>query len=216
MGIKVSKSRDTSGESGPPQNGAASATVTPLNGIVNQNSTTRDLLINYNAQIQLDRNRAMGNPTFAIDTNFDIKNTEAITYSTDGLLRTLADDTSFNTGTAATITALKWGIAILTHDGTTATVTWFRTSSAMAFASEAAAIAALGQYSTLIPAAGFSSLGYVTVLAGAATWTAGTDALEGGAGGTPSTDTNYYNDPTLNGTFGGWQIGNLVGTAISQ
>ena len=212
--IKVSSSRDNSGEIGAPQNGAASATV--VAPALNRGSTARDLLINYNAQIQLDRNRALANPTFDIDTNFDIKNTEPITYCTDGLLRTLSDNTSFNTGTAATITAAKWGIAILTHNGTTATVTWATTSAAMAYASEALAIAALGKISTLIPAASFASLGYVTVLAGASLWTAGTDALEGGAGGTPATTTNYYNDPTLNGTFGGWKIGNENGDAIIQ
>lgn len=212
--IKVTKSRDNSGEIGAPQNGAASATV--VAPALNQGSTTRDLLINYNAQIQLDRNRALGNPTFAIDTNFDIKNTEPISYVANGTFFTLADNTSFNTGTAATITAAKWGIAILTHDGTTATVTWAKTSSAMAYASEALAKAALGMISTLIPAAGFASLGYVTVLAGASLWTAGTDALAGGAGGTAATTTNYYDDPTLNGTFGGWKIGNLAGTAITQ
>ena len=211
--IKVTSSRDNSGEIGAPQNGAASATV--VAPALNRGSTSRDLLINYNAEVQFERNRAYGNPTFAIDTNFDIKNTEPITYCTDGLLRTLSDNTSFDTGTTATITAAKWGIAILTHDGTTATVTWAKTT-VMAYASEALAIAALGKISTLIPAASFASLGYVTVLAGAALWTAGTDALEGGTGGTVATTTNYYNDPTLNGTFGGWKIGNMDGTAITQ
>jgi hypothetical protein len=214
MTVNVSKSRDNSGEIGPPQNGAASATVPTT--VVNQNSTERDLLINYNAQVTLQRNMAYGNATFAIDTNFDIKNTEPIDFTASGIFYTLSDNTSFNTGTAATITANLWGIAILTHDGTTATVTWATASSAMGYATEALAIAALGQISTLIPAASFSSLGYVTVQAGASLWTAGTDALEGGAGGTASVDTNYYNDPTLNGTFGGSLIGNLSGTAIVQ
>ena len=211
--IKITSSRDNAGEMGAPQNGAASATV--VAPALNRGGSVRDLLINFNAQIQLDRNRALANPTFAIDTNFDIKNTEPITYCTDGLLRTLSDNTSFNTGTTATITAAKWGIAILTHNGTTATVTWAKTT-VMAYASEALAIAALGKISTLIPAASYASLGYVTILAGASLWTAGTDALEGGAGGTPATTTNYYNDPTLNGTFGGWKIGNENGDALTQ
>lgn len=213
MGIKVTKSRDNSGEIGAPQVGNQSATV-PAPAL-NQGSTERDLLINYNAQIRFDRNRTFENPTFAIDTNFDIKNTEPVTYFTNGLARTLSDNTSFDTGTTATITAAKWAIAILTHNGTTATVTWAKTT-VMAYASEALAIAALGKISTLVPATDFASLGYVTVLAGAALWTAGTDALEGGTGGTVATTTNYYNDPSLNGTFGGWQVGNLSGTAITQ
>jgi hypothetical protein len=216
MATKISKSRDNSGEMGPPQNGAASATVTPINGVVNQNSTERDLLINYNAQVMLQRNMAYGNPTFSIDTNFDIKNTEPVSVMADGVYFTLGDNTSFNTGTTATITATLWGIAILTWDGTTATVSWATTAAAMGYATEALAIAALGQISTLIPAAGFASLGYVTVQAGAALWTAGTDALEGGSGGTVANDTNYYNDPSLNGTFGGWLIGNESGTQIVQ
>ena len=214
MGIQTSASRDNSGVAGPPQNGAASATVPAP--VVNAGSTSRDLLINYNAQIRFDRNRTFDNPAFAIDTNFDIKNTEPITYWVNGVAKTLADDVSFDTGTTATITALKWGIAILTHNGSTATVTWAVSPGPMAYASEALAIAALGRISTLIPASGFSSLGYVTVLAGASLWTAGTDALEGGSGGTASTDTNYYNDPSLNGTFGGWQIGNENASVITQ
>lgn len=206
MTIQVSKSRDNSGEIGPPQSGAS---------VVNQNSTERDLLINYNAQVLYERNSAKGNPTFAIDTNFDIKNTEPVSYTVAGVFKTLADNTSFNTGTTAVIAADKWGIAILTYDGSTATVTW--AAAAMSYPTEAAAIADLGVLSTLIPASGFSSLGYVTVQTAAGqTWTAGTDALEGGAGGNPSADTNYYNDPTLNGTFGGFQIGNLNGTVIVQ
>lgn len=214
MTVQISKSRDTSGEIGPPQSGAASAT-TPTT-VVNQGSTERDLLINYNAQVTYERNSSKGNTGFVIDTNFDIKNGNAVTYSLAGVLKTLSANTSFDTGTAATITATLWGIAILTYDGTTATVTWATTSAAMGYASEALAKAALGQISTLIPASGFSSLGYVTVQAGASLWTAGTDALAGGTGGTAATTTTYYDDPSLNGTFGGWLIGNLSGTAISQ
>lgn len=212
MAIQVSKSRDTSGEMGPPQSGIASSTTTP---VVNQNSTTRDLLINFNAQIQYERNSVKDNPTFAIDTNFDIKNTEPATYSLGGVLKTLADNTNWDTGTTAVIAANKWGIAILVHSGSAGVVSW--ASSAMSYATEALAIAALGTITSLCPTSAQSAMGYVTVQTGAdVTWTAGTDALEGGTGGTPSLDTNYYNDPTLNGTFGGFQIGNLSGTVITQ
>ncbi len=213
MAIKISKSRDTSGEFGPPQSGILSATTPVL--VTNQNSTTRDLLINWNAQIQFERNSVKDNPTFAIDTNFDIKTTEAVTYSHGGVLKTAADDSAFDTGTAAVIAINKWGIAILTHSGSAGVVTW--ASTAMSYPTEAAAIAALGTITTLCPLAANSSFGYVTVQTGSGvTWTAGTDALEGGAGGTASADTNYYNDPTLNGTFGGWQIGNANGVVITQ
>ncbi len=213
MGIKVSKSIDNAGIMGPPQSGIASSTTAPA---LNQGGALRDLLINYNAEVLFNRNRTFENTVFAIDTNFDIKNTEPVTYYVNGLAYALADNTSFNTGTAATITADLWGIVILTHNGTTATVTWATTSAAMGYATEAAAKAALGTITSLCPASGFSSLGYVTVQAGASLWTAGTDALQGGTGGTPSADTNYYDDPSLNGTFGGYQIGNGAGTVITQ
>ncbi len=36
-------------------------------------------------------------------------------------------------------------------------------------------------------------IGYITVLASASTWVAGTDAFAGGTGGNPATTTNYYN-----------------------
>lgn len=213
MAIKISKSYDNAGAINAPQSGIATSTT---QAVMNQGGALRDLLINFNAQINADRNRGYGDTAFAIDTNFDIKNTEVVSYQAAGLWYTLADNTNFDTGTAATITAAKWGIAILTHDGTTATVTWADTSAVMAYASEAAAIAALGTITALCPAADFASLGYVTVLAGASLWTAGTDALEGGAGGTAATTTNYYDDPSLNGTFGGWQIGNPAGSVITQ
>jgi len=132
--------------------------------------------------------QSLGNPTFAIDTNFDIKNTEPISYLNGGTLKTLADNTNFNTGTAAVITADKWASVLLSVSSTgTATATWSATLNA---ATEALAIAAL----PAIPA-GHTPLGYATVLTGSGvTWTAGTSALAGGTGGTPATTTNYYNE----------------------
>jgi hypothetical protein len=213
MAIKITKSRDNAGVPSAPQSGIATSTTAP---VVNNGGALRDLLINYNAQIQYERNSAKGNPTFAIDTNFDIKNTEPISYTNAGIMVTLADNTNFDTGTTAVIAADCWGIAILCAvAGATGVVTW--ASSAMSYATEAAAIAALGKITNLCPTSAQSALGYVTVqTASAATWTAGTDALQGGAGGNASADTNYYNDPTLNGTFGGWQIGDQSGTVITQ
>lgn len=215
MAIKTSKSHDNSGEFGPPQDGSAATYAAPVQA-VNQNSTERDLLINFNALVKFLANRAAGNPGFVIDTNFDIKNGNAITYIVDGVMKTLNANTSFDTGTAATIAASKWGIGILQHNGTTATVTWATTSAAMAYPTEAAAIAALGTFPALCVASGYAGLGYFTVNADAALWTAGTDALATGTGGTPAVATNYYNDPGMNGTYGAWQIGNEAGTAIVQ
>lgn len=213
MGIKITKSKDDAGVYGAAQSGILASTVTGAE--FNIGGAMRDLLINYNAQIRLDRNRTFQNTVFAIDTNFDIKNTEPVTYYINGVAKALSDDTSFNTGTAATITAVKWGIALLIHDGTTATVQW-SSASVQAYATEALAIADLGKKILTCVPANYAGLGYVTVLAGASLWTAGTDALAGGAGGTPATTTTYYNDPTMNGTFGGWQVGNLLGSVISQ
>lgn len=177
-------------------------------------SSERDLLISFNKLVQYLYYGSTGNATFAIDTNFDIKNTEAITAWVGGIDTAVADNSNFDTGTAATIAIDTWGIAILTWDGSAGVVTW--ASTAMSYPTEAAAIAALGT-GNLIPATDEAPLGYVTVLtASGADWVAGTDALEGGTGGDPSDDTNYYNDPTLAGTYGARKIGNGSGTAISQ
>ena len=157
--------------------------------------------IQLNNVISALLNTSYGSPGFVIDTNFDVKNANAVQVVIAGISKQLAAATSFDTGTAATITSAKWAIAMLSWDGTTATVTWQNTAAVMAYASEAAAIAALGT-TPLIPASGFAPLGYVTVLAGASLWTAGTDALAGGTGGTPATTTHYFNDPSLNGTTG--------------
>lgn len=216
MAIQVTQSKDISGEPGKPQSGIASSTVLTAHQ-VNAGGSERDLLINYNAQVLSDRNRSYGNTGFVIDTDFDIKTgANDVDVQIAGVWNTLSAGTSFNTGTAATITANLWGIAILTWDGTTATVTWKTTAAAMGYATEAAAIADLGKLTSLCPASGFASLGYVTVQAGASLWTAGTDALAGGSGGTAAATTNYYNDPSLNGTFGGYQIGDPNGNVITQ
>ena len=132
-------------------------------------------------------NGALGNPTFGIDTNFDVKNTVAIYYTNAGTLKTLNANTSFDTGAAQVIAINKWSAALLSlSDAGAAVLTWSATLNAD---SEAEAIAAL----PALPANN-TPLGYVTVLTGSGvTWTAGTDALEGGAGGTVSADTNYYN-----------------------
>jgi len=132
----------------------------------------------------------MGNPGLAIDTNFDIKAANAFDILIAGYAYTLAADTSFDTGTAAVITADKWGCAVCsTDDAGSTSVDWLHP-----YDSEAEAIAA---GVALISSAGISgelAVGFATVLTGSGvTWTAGTDALQGGTGGTPSADTNYYN-----------------------
>lgn len=128
---------------------------------------------------------AFGNPGFAIDTNFDVKNATAVYYTNGGTLKTLAANTSFDTGTSKTITGSQWSAATLSVNSSgTGVVTW----AASSYASEAAAIAAL----VAVPATN-TPLGYVTVNAHASGFTAGTDALTTGTGGNVATATNYYN-----------------------
>lgn len=201
MTLQITKSHDNDG---------------PGDGKFGQGSSLRDLLVSFNKCVTFLSNGTFQNPGFAINSNFDVKNANAISVTVGGVLKSLSANTNFDTGTAATITANLWGIFILTWDGTTATVTWSSTS-AQAYATEALAIANLRASGTLLaPASGFAALGYVTVQAGAALWTAGTDALATGTGGTPANATNYYNDPTLNGAYGPWFVGNSNGTTITQ
>lgn len=144
---------------------------------------------------------ALGNPTFAIDTNFDVKSTEPISYLNGGTLKTLADNTSFDTGTSKTITGSNWGAAMLTVNSSgTGVVTW---ASGGGYASEALAIAGLAA-----PAATDTVLGYVTVQAHASGFTAGTDALTTGTGGNVATATNYYNNINPNAV--------VIGAAVSS
>lgn len=129
-----------------------------------------------------------GNPGLVINTNFDVKTGADCVVSIDGVLANVAASASADTGTAKTIPAAKWGVFLVTGASNGAlTATW--ASATAGYDSEVLAIAAL-------PAAPASEapIGYVTVLAHAtAGFTAGTDALQTGTGGSPSPDTNYYN-----------------------
>lgn len=144
-----------------------------------------------------NRTMPLGNPGFAIDTNFDVQNANAIDYIIAGVLYTLAANTTADTGTSASLAADTWGVGLITVDAAgDLTITW-KTNSGSGYSTEAAAIAALTQDD--IPASE-CVLGYLTVLtASGAAWDAGTDALQGGTGGDPSADTNYYNDSNPNG-----------------
>lgn len=124
---------------------------------------------------------------FAISSNFDVANANAIGYKAAGVSVTLSASTVADTGTSKTIAADQWaGMLISGSSGGTLTGTW--TADA---ASEAAAITLV---KALTVPQGEVPLGYITVQTAASnTWTAGTDALQGGTGGNPSADTNYYN-----------------------
>lgn len=140
--------------------------------------------------------RSQGNPAFARNANFDVANANAISYVNNGVVKTLGATTNFDTGTVKTIPTVRWAAALLSISSAgSAVLTWCTGD----FASEALAIAALknttNPSSGANPAlpAGNTPVGYITVLAAGITWTAGTDALAGGAGGTPATTTNYVN-----------------------
>ncbi len=124
--------------------------------------------------------------SWAIDTNFDVQNTEVISYTADGTDVALAVGSTCDTGTAKTIAIDQWAAMLISGDsGGNLTGTW--TADA---ADEAAALVLL---KALAVPDGETPLGYITVLTGSGLdWTAGTDALQGGAGGDPSDDTNYF------------------------
>jgi hypothetical protein len=144
---------------------------------------------------------ALGNPGFVIDTNFDVKNGNAISYTNGGTLKTLTANTSFDTGTTKTITGGKWGAAMLTATSAAAAlVTW---ASGAGYDSEALAIAGLAA-----PTETDTVLGYLTVHAHASGFTAGTDALTTGTGGNVAQATNYYNSINPNSL--------MIGAAVSD
>lgn len=139
-----------------------------------------------------------GNPGFQRVTNFDVNNATAFVYTNGGTLKTFSATTTFDTGTTATIATGKWGAALLSVSSAgSAVVTWF-TNTGAGYASEALAIAAM-----TAAAATDTPVGYITVLAAGSTWTAGTDALASGTGGTPATTTNYYNSVNPNALYVG-------------
>lgn len=161
--------------------------------------------------------RALGNPGFQRVSNFDVNNANAISYLNGGTLKTLAATQTFDTGTSATIATTKWGAALLSVNSSgTPVVTWF-TNTGAGYTSEALAIAAI-----TAAAATDTVLGYITVQAAGSTWTAGTDALQSGTGGTPATTTNYYNSVNPNSLYMGAaytvtaaQVAGLDGTVIT-
>ena len=168
---------------------------------VNSITATNELKTLVNQLRQAMLYHPLGNPTFAIDTNFDVKSTEPISYINGGTIKTLADNANFDTGTAKTITASLWSSALLTVNSSgTGVVTW----AASSCASEALAIAAL----PASPAATSTVVGYITVNAHGSGFTAGTDALTTGTGGNVATATNYYNSINGNSAF--------IGAAASE
>ncbi len=130
-------------------------------------------------------------PVLAIDTNFDVKNTEVTIFVAGGVVYSLTDNTNCDTGTVKTITASLWGaFAVEAANATGLTANW----AAGSYASEALALAAA---KALTPTADKCCIGFVTVNAHGSGFTAGTDALTTGTGGNVATATNYYSQAPL-------------------
>ena len=138
------------------------------------------------------KTRCVTPPTFVIDSNFDIKNSVAFEIEVAGILKTVAANVNFDTGTATVIaTDAFWAIAILSIDvdGTTAGVDW---------GAEASTEAAAKTNAASVTAAKAVVVGYAAVRAKASEdFVAGTDALNGGSGGQVAQTTTYYNDQYL-------------------
>jgi hypothetical protein len=112
----------------------------------------------------------------------------AFQYAIAGTAYAKAAVAAGTTLAAGTIPTNKWGIYLLSINAAgTLAFTAGAANFTTGYATEAAAIAAL-------PAtpSGSASVGYVTVLTAVGSpFVGGTDALEGGASGAPSSDTNY-------------------------
>lgn len=110
------------------------------------------------------------------------------TITIAGIPVVVAAQTAQALGALGTIPASTWGIIAI--DRVAAGTTTFVSGAAnytTGYVNEAAAINAAPAKT-----ANKARVGYLTVLASASTWIAGTDALAGGTGGNPATSTNYY------------------------
>lgn len=125
--------------------------------------------------------------TLSIGTTVTIAAT-ASNININGVPALVAALTAQAFGALGTIPASKWGVIAMERVAAgTASFTSGAANYTTGYATEALAIAALPAQS-----ANKVQVGYITVLASASTWVAGTDALAGGTGGNPATTTNYY------------------------
>lgn len=134
--------------------------------------------------------RCVTSPNFEIDSNYDIKNGDAFDIIVGGVLKTIATDQNFDTGTSEQIaTDTYFAAAILSID--------FNGTTYVEWGLEAAdASTALGNLD-VVNATGTVICGTVVVEAkgGAGeNWVAGTDALTTGTGGDIANSTVYAND----------------------
>lgn len=158
-----------------------------------------------------------GYPGFQIDTNFDIGNANAFQVVKDGVVYNIAGSQTWDTGTAATCPAGKWVVFLLSVDNDATTHADYADGDDAGYVDEASAIAAIDG----ITPSGEVVVGYVTVQANAGgEFLAGTDALNGGAGGDVAQTTNYYQainpDATLIGAAISDTLAALAASAITE
>lgn len=165
--------------------------VTVVNELVDDHATFKTVTDDIKTLANLNQHRSQNfiisqSPVLAIDTNFDVKNTEQTVFVAGSVVYTLNDNTNCDTGTTKTITGSQWGaFAVEAASASSLTANWASGS----YASEALALAAA---KALTPTTAKCVIGFVTVNAHASGFTAGTDALTTGTGGNVATATNYY------------------------
>lgn len=154
--------------------------------------------------------------TPSIGTTVTVACSASVIYI-DGVYAAVAAETAKAFGALGTIPASTYGVIKIERiaNGTT-TFQSGADNYTTGYATEALAIAAM-------PAtgAGEVAVGFLTVLASASGWVAGTDALAGGTGGNPATATSYYGFiGAADITSGPWtsakQTANKAGTVLTS
>jgi hypothetical protein len=202
----------------------AGTTTTSRDNLGHINGAIRDLVIQFNKMIDNLATIAAGANGTGVVVAFVLSIGTTVTLAVSAGTIMINGVTSVLTAVAAqafgalgTVPASKW--ALISVERVAAGTVSFVSAAAnysTGYATEALALAA-------IPAitANKVRVGYITILASASTWIAGTDALAGGTGGNPATTTNYYNDPAafgtgaLTGTTAAGKIGDVNGVAIT-
>ncbi len=137
----------------------------------------------------------------------------ASTITIAGVPVVVAAETAKAFGALGTIPASTWCLIVL--ERVSAGTTTFVSAAAnytTGYATEALAIAAMPAKSSAK-----APVGYLTILASASTWIAGTDGLALGSGGNVATTTNFYPIYGISDTLF-WtanQIANQVGTVLT-
>lgn len=129
----------------------------------------------------------------------------------NGVIGSVAAETAKAFGSLGTIPASTWGlIAVERIANATTSFVSAAANYTTGYATEADAIAAMPSQS-----ADKAVVGYLTILASASTWVAGTDGLEGQTGGTPATTTNFYSTPGAADTASWTNVKQIAGPAGS-